>query len=162
MVKKAIKTFAEGILVSVVALLFMVGMFLLYAWTADDPTMQIKEKTYTSQRADLKKLDTPELHRAKSMFKEAMAVEGLTVDDSYIRIWSDHGLTTISYYWQSGDTYYKTEVLKTDHDRAYTAAGVIEGVFTQDDILSAKYDKESGYLFVDTTPLHDYDFFYIA
>lgn len=162
MMKKTVKTVLEYVAMFLGCFLVVVLLFLVYAWSLDDPTTQIKAKSYNSQKASLEKLDTPELFKAKSMFTEALENEGFQVDDSYIKIWSDDGLTTITVYWQSGDNFYKTDVREFDQDYPYTAAGVIEGVFTQDKILSAKYDKEIGYLYVETTPLHTYNFFYAA
>lgn len=160
--RKTIKNIGLFLATVVCSLALVLGIFGLYLISLDDPTTQIKQKSYNYQKESITQLKTPELAQAKNLFRNALEDEGIQIDDGFIRIWSDDGLTTISYYWQKGGDYYKTEVVTPNHGYAYTAAGIIEGAFYKDQLLSAKYDKESGYMIVETTPLHDYDYFYAA
>ena len=111
------------------------------------PTKETSAEAFSNVKDRIETVNTRELCIAKAMFEQAIEEGGHRVDDSFVQIWSDDGLETISFHWKCGDQYYRTEVRGANY-YPFREAEYIQGWYRSGSIKSVTY--QNGYLFVDS------------
>jgi hypothetical protein len=131
-------------IVSVIALFMGVEL----ATQPYQPTRETSAEVFSNVKGRIDTVNTRELGIAKAMFEQAIEDGGHRVDDSFVQIWTDDGLETISFHWRCGDQYYCTQVCGNDQYYPYKEAEYIQGWYHSGSIKSVAY--QNGYLIVDS------------
>ena len=145
--EKEMEDVAVRVLLGIFVTACIILMFVAFA-KPSKPTEEISAEVFSNVKGYIETIHGRELDIAKTMFENAIEEGGHRVDDSFIRIWTDEGLETMSFYWKCGDQYYCTQICGSDQYYPFREAEYIQGWYQSGSIKSVQY--KSGYLVVDS------------